>query len=369
MSVLEILSHQALAVLHEAQSPLGTRAASVPMANYQAVFCRDAVVTGLQGLAENDPVRIEGLITSLHTLRKHQGPQGQIPSNVRIEQGNVTVSFGRLSPKIDSVSWYVLGCARLIIGGHSVPELWLASVQSAISLLETLEFNASNLIYVPRGGNWADEYLTEGYTLFDQSLRSWSLREAGIAFNRHEWLQKSSAISELLLSHYTLDSGYFASSLLPGFVDRRIDLAAHCVLAMAMNPGEPSVVRALKLLAKNTLERGVLPPAFQPIITSSDPEWPALEGFHLFGMKNRPHHYHNGGIWWIWVAWFGMSLRRHHLGKEVTELVHLAKQVLNLHPEFNFEEYYASDDLSLGGTPKLCFTATGIRILAQLDHE
>ena len=101
MSVLEILSHQALAVLHEAQSPLGTRAASVPMANYQAVFCRDAVVTGLQGLAENDPVRIEGLITSLHTLRKHQGPQGQIPSNVRIEQG---IKILRLEFRRDSVS-------------------------------------------------------------------------------------------------------------------------------------------------------------------------------------------------------------------------------------------------------------------------
>ena len=369
MPTLSELSPKALQVLHDAQSPIGTRAAVVPMANYQAVFCRDAVVTGLQGLMEHDSIRSEGLKTSLQTLRNHQGAQGQIPSNVRLEAGQLKVSFGRLSPKIDSVSWYVLGCAKLVQHGESAPGPWVDSMQSAIALLETLEFNGSNLIYIPRGGNWADEYLTEGYTLFDQALRAWSLLEAGRTFNQPDWIRKSNLILDVLTSHYVLESGLFASSLLPGTVDRRMDLVGHCMLAMATEPGTPAVVRALKVISDNTILKGQLPPAFLPVIYPDDPNWSALEGFHLFGMKNKPHHYHNGGIWWIWTAWYAQALRRHGLEAELQSLLELTELVLNSHTDFDFEEYLTSDTLAVGGTPKLCFTATGIRILHFLKNE
>jgi hypothetical protein len=35
----------------------------------------------------------------------------------------------------------------------------------------TWEFNNKGLLYVPLSGNWADEYITDGYVLYDQLLR------------------------------------------------------------------------------------------------------------------------------------------------------------------------------------------------------
>lgn len=352
-------------LLVHAQSELGTKASMAHLANYQAVFCRDSVVVGLLGIDEGDTDLIDGLIRSLTTLRNHQGPQGQIPSNVRVEGGQTTVSFGKLSPKLDSVSWYILGCARLVANGHSSPTQWIPSVHAAADLLEALEYNQRHLLYIPRGGNWADEFLTEGYTLFDQALRCWALREASVAFNQPRWATKSEQIAHLILSHYPLETGLFASSLLPGAVDRRIDLAAHCMLAMALPRGTKSVALALKALSDQFLGQDQLPPAFWPIIQPDDPRWPELEGFHLFGMKNRPHHYHNGGIWWVWLGWLGLGLQKH--GLETNSLVHLAERTLNQLPEFDFEEYLNSETLEPGGTPKLCFTAVGIRIIHQLS--
>jgi hypothetical protein len=29
-------------------------------------------------------------------------------------------------------------------------------------------------LYVPLSGNWADEYITDGYVLYDQLLRVWA---------------------------------------------------------------------------------------------------------------------------------------------------------------------------------------------------
>ncbi len=358
---------EAQQILYQAQSELGTKASVAQMANYQAVFCRDAVVVGLLGIDEGDPVLIDGLVRSLTTLRNHQGPQGQIPSNVRLEGGHTSVSFGKLSPKLDSVSWYLLGCARLVSAGHSNPALWLPSVRAAADLLEALEYNQRHLLYVPRGGNWADEYLTEGYTLFDQALRCWALREAANAFQQPRWAAKSEQIAHLILSHYPLENGLFASSLLPGAVDRRVDLAAHCMLGMALGPSNPSVHRALAVLHETTLGAGALPPAFWPIIQPDDPRWPELEGFHLFGMKNRPHHYHNGGIWWVWLGFLGQSLRRH--GIQTTTLTAAAEGLLQRFAAFDFEEYVNSDSLEPGGTPKLCFTAAGIRMLHHVTQN
>lgn len=363
------LSHfasEAQQILYQAQSELGTKASVAHMANYQAVFCRDAVVVGLLGLDEGDPVLIDGLAKSLTTLRNHQGPHGQIPSNVRTEHGSTSVSYGKLSPKLDSVSWYILGCARLVATGHSSPGLWLPSVRAAADLLDALEYNQRHLLYIPRGGNWADEFLTEGYTLFDQALRCWALREAAEAFGHPAWAAKSDKIAALILSHYPLESGLFASSILPGTVDARTDLAAHCMLAMAFPNGTLAVGEALRVLATQTLLRGQLPAAYWPIIQPDDPRWPELEGFHLFGMKNRPHHYHNGGIWWVWLGWLGQALHKH--GLPTDELLTLCEQALKALPKFDFEEYLSSSEGLPGGTPKLCFTAAGIRMLHHLSQ-
>ena len=45
--------------------------------------------------------------------------------------------------------------------------------------MDAWEFNGKQLMYVPQGADWADEYLQHGYILFDQLLRIWALELAG----------------------------------------------------------------------------------------------------------------------------------------------------------------------------------------------
>src|SRR5574343_1072659 len=49
-------------------------------------------------------------------------------------------------------------------------------IEKCLTLLESWEFNNRHLVYVPLSGNWADEYITDGYVLYDQLLRIWALR-------------------------------------------------------------------------------------------------------------------------------------------------------------------------------------------------
>ncbi|MBK7466490.1 MAG: hypothetical protein IPJ43_06555 [Saprospiraceae bacterium] len=59
-------------------------------------------------------------------------------------------------------------------------ELLKPAIYKCLNVLEIWEYNSRGLIYTPLGGNWADEYPTSGYTLYDNVLRYWALREARV---------------------------------------------------------------------------------------------------------------------------------------------------------------------------------------------
>ena len=53
----------------------------------------------------------------------------------------------------------------------SFAEEKLPQLKKCLSLLDSWEFNNRGFVYVPRSGDWADEYILEGYVLYDQLLR------------------------------------------------------------------------------------------------------------------------------------------------------------------------------------------------------
>ena len=58
----------------------------------------------------------------------------------------------------------------------SFVEKYESNIENCLTLLDSWEFNNKHLLYVPLSGNWADEYITDGYTLYDQLLRIWALK-------------------------------------------------------------------------------------------------------------------------------------------------------------------------------------------------
>lgn len=134
-------------------------------------------MAGIAGLLIGDATISEGLVRTLHHLRELQGAEGQVASNYELHAHQpARVSFGTLAPRIDAATWYLIGVALCARAGVFDPAPFRDSVRSVVRLLAGLEYNGRHLMIIPPGGNWADEYVYEGYILYDQVLRAWGLR-------------------------------------------------------------------------------------------------------------------------------------------------------------------------------------------------
>jgi hypothetical protein len=360
------LDDAALALLRELSGPHGIHASAADTANYRAVFARDAVMAGIAGLLAGDAEVVSGLVRTLDGLRARQGAEGQIASNfVAADAGlPAQVSFGTLAPRIDAVTWYLVGVALAARDGALDPLPHADAVRRAVRLLDALEYNGRHLVYIPTGGNWADEYVYEGYVLYDQVLRAWGLRLAAATYGEGAWREKADAIGATIAARYAPPDGrgHPPAALTPVRVFDTFDLAA-CAL-LALSGAAPALgLGALDWIGDHYLDAGALPPAFAPVIDEAHPDWPALRRYHLHGFRNRPHEYHNGGVWPVWLGWLALALAdagRHDAAARLRATLHarLASQ-----PAFDFEEYLHGLTGAPGGTPRMAYTATGLVFL------
>ncbi len=352
-------------------TPEGIKASLTNKDNYGAIFTRDAVMAGIAGTLLEDEIIIEGFRNTLFYLKKLQGNYGQIASNYIIDGGVVDkVSFGILSPKIDACTWYLVGVGLLLKEGRLNKDEFRDSIKKTIGLLNAWEYNGKHLIYTPNGGNWADEYVYSGYTLYDQILRIWGLSLLATVYDVKEWAEKSRAIEECLENYYQDDKrNFYYSSISPGGMFKKFDLAAHALTGIVVQKENVFVDKALDWIFHQFIEKNNLPPAFYPVIDVTDPEWEALRGYHVFDFKNKPHHYHNGGIWWIWLGWLSVALSLRKKDTVMDKLTKSAFSYLNSTENFNFDEYISGDKLALGGTKKLSYTATGIVFLSLATNS
>ena len=340
-------------------------------ANYRAVFARDAVMAGVAGLLVSDPAITAGLVRTLEHLRDLQGAQGQIASNFQLRQGAPPqVSFGTLAPRIDATAWYLVGIALAARAGALEPAAYRESVARVVGLLDALEYNGRHLVYVPAGGDWADEYVYDGYVLSDQALRAWGLRLCAAAFGEPAWEAKARAIGQRIAEAYRPAGGarhaYPPASFSPLGVRDTFDLAA-CAL-LALSGAAPALADlGLDFVSREFLGPGRLPPAFHPVIREGDPDWPALSRYHLHGFRNRPHEYHNGGVWPIWLGWLALALARAERTADLARLRALVHERLTAMDAFDFPEFLHGETGAPLGTPLMAYTATGVLFLGVAD--
>ena len=363
----------AVALLRVLSTPAGIHASLSDTANYRAVFARDGVMAGVAGLLLGDATVTAGLVRTLGHLADLQGPEGQIASNYELREGaSPHVSFGTVVPRVDSATWYLVGVGLAVRAGAIDAGAYAASVRATVRLLDALEYNGRDLVYVPAGGNWADEYLTEGYILYDQVLRAWGLRLLGATYGEPGWSEKSARIGARIADRFwpAEDSQrtYPLASFTPIAVRDVYDLAAAALLGVAGIAGAEQVTaRALDHAVRAFLARGVLPPAFSPVIDERDADWPALRRYHLYAFRNRPHEYHNGGVWPIWLGWLALAFARAGRTADLATLRALTGARLAAHPAYAFEEYLHGLTSEPGGTPRMAYSATGSVFLELAD--
>lgn len=371
MNLPTSLHDRSLGLLRILSGHDGIHASAAETANYRAVFARDAVMAGVAGLLVSDPAITAGLVRTLERLRDMQGAEGQIASNFEMRQGQAPhVSFGTLAPRLDAASWYLVGVALAARAGALDPIAYRESVGRVFRLLDALEYNGRHLLYVPAGGNWADEYVYDGYVLSDQALRAWGLSLCGDVFGEPAWRAKAQAIGDRIAESYRpatdAPRAHPPASFSPLEVRDTFDLAA-CAL-LAISGAAPALGDlGLDYVARDFLGRGLLPPAFHPVIREGDPDWPALARYHLHGFRNRPDEYHNGGVWPIWLGWLALALARAGRAGDLARLrTVLGERVAKL-DAFDFEEYLHGETGASLGTPQMAYTATGLVFIHVAD--
>ncbi|MDF1504516.1 glycoside hydrolase 100 family protein [Roseisolibacter sp. H3M3-2] len=369
------LHARAVALLRALCGPHGIHASLAETANYRAVFTRDAVVAGVAGLLLGDDVVAAGLARTLERLRALQGPEGQLASNFEPRDGGAPhVSFGSLVPRVDAVTWYLVGVALAARAGVVDAADHADSARAAVRLLDALEYNGRDLVYVPAGGNWADEYVYEGYILYDQVLRAWALRLLAGTYGEARWEEKAARIGAAIDARYwparaegaprdgPSRDGHPVAAFSPVRTCEAFDLAA-CALLGASGVAPASAAAALDWADAHFGRRGALAPAFHPVIDEAHPDWPALARYHLFGFRNRPHEYHNGGIWPVWLGWQALALAATGRDDALARLRASAAAALDV-PAFDFQEYLHGVTGEPLGTPRMAYSATGVVLLA-----
>jgi len=363
------MSQKAMALLHALSGPNGIRASLSTTANYDAVFTRDAVMAGIAGLLAGDEKITAGLVRTLTHLRDLQGPEGQIASNYLIRaDGSPRVSFGTLAPRIDATTWYLIGIALAARSRAIDPVAFGDSARSVVRLLDALEYNGRHLIYIPVGGNWADEYIYDGYVLYDQVLRAWALRLSGETYGEVAWSDKAGQIELTIEDRYwprgdgSVDRRYPLAAFSPTVTRDVFDLAA-CSLLAVSGMAHRLTGMALDWIDERYLARGELPPAFHPVIDETHADWPALSRYHLHDFRNRPHEYHNGGVWPIWLGWLGLGLAQTGRAAQLDQLRMLVDDRVRSRPDFAFDEYLHGLTGTPGGVTQMAYSATGLVFL------
>jgi hypothetical protein len=387
---IETIRLEAWKVLENCITPEGILASPQTKDNYRRIWSRDSMMAGITGIICRNERICKAHQNSILTLLCYQAEDGQIPSNVA-PGSNPVISFGTLAGRVDATTWWIVGTCFAILNEENKIQyrtLFREGIEKALSVLNSWEMNHRGLIYTPLGGNWADEYLIQGYTLYDNCLRIWALRLAGQIYENSEWIEKAARISNLIQQNFYAGStdpsqlyhpiAYKAASekptpwfwmcLNPQGYDTRWDMAGNALaLMLNLHPEPEKLEEFVQHLANETA--GNMAPAFHPVVYPGDADWLLLEKNHSYDFKNKPHHFHNGGCWPIMMGWLALGFTHNQRSSIPAIFLKAVSNALqNENPPLSFHEYWSGDEGKPGGVSPLGFTAAGFLLLHESVH-
>jgi GH15 family glucan-1,4-alpha-glucosidase len=383
------LFNKAQHILQQLCSAKGIVASTLQTDNYNRVWSRDGMMTALTGLMLNDIVIIKGLLNTIETLAAQQSLTGAIPSNVYFNNNKAIVSYGTHVGRVDATTWWLIGTLSyaLIVDGD-IAKKYQSQINKALELLDAYEYNGKHLIYTPLGGNWADEYICNGYTLYDNVLRYASLKLAYQFFKTEILFEKINKVKLAIEYNFIINPyndnpkyhqkafdkiasqslNYMPPSLNAHQYDTYWDMAGNALaLLWGLLPKEVNIVAHLNKL--NQEFNHWMLPVFYPIIKPIDDNWKLLQNNFSYNFKNIPYQFHNGGAWPIFLGWLCLGLNttndilKHNIASGIKNNL---TNLLEANPADIFNEYYDSKTLVPMGVQPLGFSASGY-ILMHLN--
>ena len=389
---------RALQLLRRATTPSGILASVSEVSNYRRIWARDGVICGLAGLVAGDAEVTSGLRASLETLARCQAPEGQIPSNVEVDSdGQVRdVSYGGLAGRVDTLPWFVIGVCNYarLTGDQAFAERMAPAMQKALDLLTIWEFNRRGLVYVPQGGDWADEYTLHGYVLSIQLLRLWALRCHAQTVDAPASAQRAGELAELIRANYwprrrQVDAAavyhqrahrlyleehgepdHWLATLTPGGYSGQFDALSN---ALSVLLGLPDKDQCRRLLDHGQKISESLPlrmvPSFWPPVAEGEPGWRELQASYKDTFSNAPCQYQNGGVWPMVGGWWGLALcaaERTAEARTLLDAVHaFNRKELQAGEDWGFYEYGHARTGTPGGVRFCSWSAAGAVLLGR----
>lgn len=316
-----------LSLLAVARTDRGFLASASDVDNYKRIWARDGVICGLAALLSSDASLVKTFKATLQTLANHQHELGHIPSNVHFKPDGVEISFGGLAGRVDTISWFIIGICNYVDStkDHEFFEQMRPKIEKGFSLLKAWEFNNNHLIYVPRSGNWADEYITEGHVFYDQVLRLWALRCVQQLNPTTAMARQIQTITAILEGNYTAGNykspyhpsaysilenhHYWMASINPSGYQTMFDALGNSI-AMLLGLGQVRFRESVTTYTEQLREKLPLKllPAFWEPIEEGDRDWELLKHNCKYEFRNHAYEFHNGGTWQMVNGFYGMAL-------------------------------------------------------------
>ncbi|SHF84746.1 Alkaline and neutral invertase [Flavobacterium segetis] len=378
---------KAIELLQKVSSTEGFLASTNNVSNYKRVWARDGVICGLAALASGDEKLIQTFRITLETLGNNQHKNGTIPSNVMTNGEKIEVSYGGLAGRVDAVTWFMIGVCQYAYytNDFAFVAKFNGHIEKCYALLEAWEFNNQGLLYVPLSGNWADEYITDGYVLYDQLLRVWALKSYNYFIEDELITTKIEQIIRQIEINFIPDSGgdkyhqrayneidiqyYMPCSFSPAGYKIQFDAFANS-LALFLNIGSNDFQDAIikySLNLKNEMKLKLLP-AFWPPIFETDLDWNLLKNNCKYEFRNFPFEFHNGGSWSMVNGFYGMALLLKDKKIEASEILD-SINTANAVDDFSFYENFNSDTKEANGVAFCAWSAAAAILLHQSLHS
>ena len=368
----------------------GFFAANEDVANYRRVWSRDGVINGLAALLTCEKILIKRFEANLDTLALYQARCGAIPSNVDLRKKEV--SYGETVGRVDPTLVYILGVRQYHIRTKDADFLKRheKTLEKSFDALECWEYNGRGMIYVPPGGDWADEYIQQGYVLYDQVLYHKALLDmadikailGGSAkrygkkaeyvkdlINSNFWISEKDgpntyhpAIRERALQEIGKSRTHYISSFDSTHINNRYDAFANILAILTGVADHDRADAVLDYSVKLSKKHGGLLPAFYPPIRENDAGWDSLRLNYGYEFKNNPFEYHNGGLWPMINGFFAQALAsnsREKYAKRVLLAINKANKSDREGGEWGFPEFLHAKTLKPMGTRHQLWSAAG----------
>ncbi len=406
-SFLGLAYQKALVALKKNITPMGFSACSLndntvtgTDVNYRSVWARDGAITVWCTLhLEDDEIRAAQTAT-LETLLNATSPTGQIPANVRIDDGTPDYSGVGNIASIDSGPWVIIAIYNYAsrTGDHTLLYRHAERLQSIMNWLSAQDSNNDGLLEIPEAGDWTDLFGRSYNVLYDEVL--WYrtnvcygriLELTGQFEKAADYLRWSQKIRSRLLEIFWPtttpadnspkhnrfadrqsglgDAQYLLAEITPFAFNWRCDVYAN-VLAFLMNVLDVDRARtAFRFMWGVGVNQPYPVANLYPVVQAGDPDWRA---YYTVNLLNLPHHYHNGGIWpfvgGMWVRFI------HRLGfHEIAcrELLRLAQlNQLGRDQEWEFNEWaHGSTGRPMGKAFQAWSAASFLRACHEVEAD